>query len=123
MIAGKRLTAGLIVRSRCRAECIPPHIDALPFEARFLFEDGKIKAITSKEDPDTMRLFRQYDQERWPWQQKNMPEDWAAFRTWGSNGLSATEMGQVIHRLCTGYEEYKATLLTASLTPEHRGSR
>jgi 7,8-dihydropterin-6-yl-methyl-4-(beta-D-ribofuranosyl)aminobenzene 5'-phosphate synthase len=107
----------VICTVKVRAECIPPHIGALPFEARFLFKDGKIQSITSKEDPDTMRLYRQYDVERWAWQRVNMPEDFAAFETWGSNGLSATEMGQVIHRLCTGYEEYKATLSAAEPTP------
>ncbi len=111
---GEKVTCTVNIRS----ECIPPHIGALPFEARFLFKDGKIQSIMSKEDPDTMRLYRQYDVERFAWEKENMPEDYAAFQTWGSNGLSATEMGQVIHRLCTGYEAYKATLPAASSTPE-----
>jgi hypothetical protein len=90
-----------------RDVCIPPEIGALPFKSTFTFKDGKIQSVSSLVDPNVKSVYHQYDLERWPWMEKNMPEDYAAFQSWGSNNLTATEMGQVIYRLCTGYEAGK----------------
>jgi hypothetical protein len=96
-------------------DCMPPGVDVIPLDIRFELKNDKVSSVVGKSGSPDQVAYDYYSSQIYTWAKQNLPDDsakynseaeWTKFTATGDQGggkLSATEYGQVRHRLCTGY--------------------
>ncbi len=100
-------------------DCTPPEPFVYHADMKFRFKDNKISYVACQADSNDSVAFGTYFIQMATWAKQNLPTDYATYANGveetklsytgdqGEGKLSASELGQVFHRMCTGYAKAK----------------
>jgi hypothetical protein len=98
-------------------DCNPPTANPYHIRAQFVFEAGKIASVYGRWDSSEETAFSVYNAARQDWARQNLPDEAARYAAYnapssgetGPAGLapgeSASEYGEAVGRICTGYAD------------------